>query len=232
MSKADLCAEFGVRHNKAVVPYYENREDRNRWAAEYLRTFSGESIVNIGGGGKRHLARHLGTDWTVHEIDMSGDCDTLLNLDHADRLPFDDNTFDTCCAFEVLEHLENLHFIADEMFRITRSSLLISLPNAAVATIRILRNQKTPVDPEVGGVYTKFYGLPLSVPEDRHRWWLTFEDIIRFFLHFEKTKRCRVEFLIPAPDTTLKRKLLRRILGERVFLTFFCTNVWIRIDKT
>ena len=44
------------------------------------------------------------------------------------------------------------------------------------------------------GVYSKFNGLPLDQPEDRHRWWFTFEVIIRYFIHFEAENACAMEF--------------------------------------
>ncbi len=113
----------------------------------------------------------------------------------------------------------------------SKSTILISLPNAAVEAIFILRNQKSRDDAVAHGVYSKFNGLPLEEPEDRHRWWLTFEDIIRYFIQFEAENACAVEFYIPQPDPTVKRKLFRLITGERIFLNFFCTNVWIKISK-
>ena len=231
MDSNNLIREFKLRHNTAIVPFYEDREDRNRWAASVVKTFSGDRLLNLGGGGKRHLGKHLAPKWNVHEVDITGDCDTKLNLDEIDRLPFEDNCFDTCCAFEVLEHLENFHLVFEEMYRVSNSTLFISLPNAAIGAYRILRNQSPPTDPLKNGVYQKFYGLPLHAPEDRHRWWLTFEDIVRYFVWFEEKESCKVEFYIPQPDATLKRKLFRFVLGERIFLNFLCSNVWIRIEK-
>ena len=231
MKSPDLLREFSKRLNEDVTPFYEDREGRNRWAASFVKTFPGREIINLGGGGKRHLGTHLGPDWQVHEIDIGGDCDTILNLDSVDRLPFEDGSFDTGCALEVLEHLESFHSTADELFRISRKTLLISLPNAAVEAFLILRNRRPYDDPASNGVYSKYFGLPLEVPDDRHRWWLTFEDIVRYFLYFEDRHACQVEFLIPKPDATLKRKLFRSLVGDRIFLNFFCTNVWIKVTK-
>lgn len=222
---------FQERHNKDVVPAYESREDRNRWASSVIRSYPGSRLLNLGGGGKRHLGKHLGAQWDVHEVDITGDCDTLLNLDEIDRLPFDDNSFDTSCAFEVLEHLEQFHLLVDEMFRVTRSTILLSLPNAFVEARQVLRNHRPYDNPLENGVYSKFYGLPLEKPGDRHRWWLTFEDIVRFFVHLESRRACRIEFYIPHLEPTTTRKIIRRLAGDRVFLNLFCSNVWIKLDK-
>jgi SAM-dependent methyltransferase len=231
MSELDLIEGFMRRYDRTLVPAYQDRDGRNRWAASYLRTLSGKTVLNLGGGGRRHLAKHLGAGWQVHELDVTGDCDTCLNLDQVERLPFADGAFDICCALEVLEHLDRLHLVAEEMFRVAKSTLLISLPNAAVEIAEILANRRYYTDPAENGVYSKFYGLPLAPPTDRHRWWLTFEDIVRYWLAYEERHACAVTFFIPNDEFSLKRKLLRRLCGERLYLTLCCSSVWVRLQK-
>lgn len=227
----NLLAEFEKHRNHALTPSYHDRDSRNLWAASLVRTLPGRTVLNIGGGGMRHLQNHLGKEWKVHEVDITGDCDTRLNLDSVDRLPFDDASFDTVCGFDVLEHLEHFHLIADEMFRVARSTVLWSLPNAATEMALIFKNTRDFPDPNNNGVYSKYYGLPLQTPEDRHRWWLTFDDIVRFCLHFATRKGCKLEFFIRDSEFSLKRSLFRRFAGERRFLTFFCPTVWIKLQK-
>jgi hypothetical protein len=227
----NLLAEFEKHRNRTLTPVYHDRESRNLWAASLVRTLPGRTVLNIGGGGKRHLQKHLGTDWKIHEVDITGDCDTKLNLDQIDRLPFDDASFDTVSGFDVLEHLEHFHLIADEMFRVARSTVLWSLPNAAIEVANIFSNVRPFPDPNENGVHSKYYGLPIRPPEDRHRWWLTFEDIIRFSLNFAASKGCKVEFFIPDDEFSLKRSLFRKLAGERRYLTFFCSTVWIKLQK-
>jgi hypothetical protein len=231
MKSVDLIAEFRKRYNKSATPEYQDREARNRWAAALVKGFPGNRILNLGGGGKRHLERHLGPQWQVHELDITGDCDTMLNLDTVDRLPFEDGAFDTCCGLDVLEHLEQFHLVANEMHRVARSTVLISLPNAAVEMPVIFRNVRSYNDVLENGVYSKYYGLPVAPPRDRHRWWLTFEDIVRFCLWFEEAKSCAIEFYVPDDEFSIKRSLFRLLAGERLYLNFFCSSVWIRIRK-
>jgi len=233
MSQADqnFVAAFERHRNRSLTPRYTDRDSRNRWAASLVRTLPGRTVLNIGGGGARHLQKYLGNEWTIHEVDITGDCDTLLNLDAVERLPFGDGEFDTCCGFDILEHLENFHLIADEMYRVTKSSLVLSLPNAATELTPILRNIREYQDPNENGVYSKFYGLPLKPSVDRHRWWLTFDDIIRFGVHFASMKGCKLEFFIPDDEFSLKRTLFRKLAGERRFLNFFCSTVWLKFSK-
>ena len=129
---SDLLQVFKDRRNERIDPYYLDRADRNRFAAEQLRGTGARRILNLGGGGRRHLQASLASPVTeVYEIDVQGDCDLKVNLDTLQRLPFDDASFDVVCAFDVLEHLENFHLLNDEMFRVARDYVLISLPNSA-----------------------------------------------------------------------------------------------------
>ncbi|HTU65154.1 MAG TPA: methyltransferase domain-containing protein [Steroidobacteraceae bacterium] len=227
----DQIALFKRHRNTALTPRYHDRDSRNAWAASLVRDLPGRAVLNIGGGGQRHLQKHLGGDWRIHEVDIAGDCDTKLNLDQVDRLPFADGEYDTVCGFDVLEHLEHFHFIASEMYRVARTSLLWSLPNAGTEAAGILRNVRDYPDPAQNGVYSKYYGLPLAPPEDRHRWWLSFDDIIRYADAFARQRQARLEFFIPDDEFSLKRSLFRALAGERRYLNFFCSTVWIRFTK-
>ncbi len=46
-------------------------------------------------------------------------------------LPYQDNSFDTVVAFEVLEHLSDVNSALREMFRISRKNVIISVPNCS-----------------------------------------------------------------------------------------------------
>ena len=60
---------------------------------------------------------------------------------------------------------------------------------------------------------------------------LTFEDIVRYGLWYEKTHACTVRFFIPNDEFSLKRRVFRRLCGERMYLTLFCSSVWIHMQK-
>ena len=53
-------------------------------------------------------------------------------------------------------------------------------------------NKKRDNDEE--GYYFKFYGLPIKIPKDRHRWFLTVKDIEFFFEYLAKEKNLKVSF--------------------------------------
>ena len=81
---------------------------------------------------------------------------------------------------DVLEHLENFHFMLDEMVRCSDKFVLVSLPNSAAEIPQIILNGDKMKKVSNQGYYSKYYGLPLKRELDRHRYWLYTQDIIRF----------------------------------------------------
>lgn len=228
----DLYNFFRAKRNDLVSPIYYDREGRNQFAAKEIHKLSNISkILNIGGGGKRHLKSALNlSSIEVTEIDIQGDCDIKADLDKIKQLPFQDGEFDLACAFDVLEHLENFHLMNDELLRVSKQFVLISLPNSASEFYcGPLRNKYINRDVDNEGCYSIFYGLPLSKPIDRHRWWIYFLDIIRYYYAFSDKHGVQVEFWTEKEN--LRKKLFRYVFGEHLCLTLFCPNVWILIKK-
>lgn len=227
---ANLLEEFNKRRNSQIDATYDGREDRNRFASTLFHSKDSITILNIGGGGKRHLEKYLKCNCSVHELDLAGDCDTFLNLDCIEKLPFGDSSFDTCCAFDVLEHLENIHLIIDELYRVSKTDVIISLPNAAAEIINNVLRNRPQKRPDINrGTYSKYYGLPIVKPVDRHRWWIYFFDVVRFFLWFEKNHKCIVEFFVPTQS--VMGFLAKTLLGDHIYYTFFCPHIWVKITK-
>ena len=229
---SDLQKVFEKHHNKLVNPTYVDRQDRNRFAAEQLKSTKITRILNIGGGGARHLQATLANnEIEVFEIDITGECDLKVNLDELSALPFEDNSFDVVCGFDVLEHLENFHLLNEEMLSVAKDYVLISLPNSATEILMgdPLRNRPQKKPDLDRGVFSKFNGLPLAKPSDRHRWWIYFGDIIRFYFYFSLKKSVVLEFWIPQLNT--KKRLFKAIFGSHIYHNFFCPFVWIKLSK-
>ena len=228
--KANLADEFDKRHDRTIDATYDGREERNVFAAKLIGSKGPCRVLNIGGGGERHLEKHLGQKYEVYEIDLAGDCDALINLDEINSLPFKDEEFDIVCAFDVLEHLENFHLILDEIFRVAKKEVLVSLPNSAYEIIpNVVRNRPQKRPDEDRGTYSKYYGLPLVSPRDRHRWWLYFGDIIRYFVWFECGKSCSINFY--TPKLSISQKLVSLVLGKHIYYSFFVPHFWMSIKK-
>jgi SAM-dependent methyltransferase len=227
----DLLRVFEDHRNAAVNPSYVSRADRNRFAASQLLAKPVKRILNLGGGGARHLQASLSSaETSVYEIDIQGECDLQVNLDTLPRLPFEDDAFDVACAFDVLEHLENFHLLNEEMFRVARDYVLIALPNsAAEICYDVLRNRPQSKPDLDRGVFSYFYGLPIQPPSDRHRWWIYFHDIVRFYYHFSLIRGASLEFWTPKPS--LKSRIFRALFGSHIYHLFFCPYVWIKLSK-
>lgn len=206
---------------------YSSRDERNIFALSVIQSLSRHgSVLNVGSGGKRHLYNLLPKEsYSCFDIDMCGDCDQLLNLDAIEKLPFKDNCFDIVICLDVLEHLENIHHIHEELLRVSSGFVIISLPLGTYEFKNYLGTSFSfSVDKRRGAV-TKYYGLPLEKPVDRHRWWISFDDIINFY--FRKSSSYHVlKLLLPWPPNFIY-KLLKIILPFRTYHNLFVPHIWL-----
>jgi len=226
--------EFLENYDSTSYPTYGSREERNQFAARYIHREIGPGgrALNMGGGGKRFLGKYLGEQWSVTELDITGDVDFKIDLDQIDQLPFEDAQFDLVCAFDVLEHIENIHSITEDMIRVSGKYVLMSLPNSLRDVMSIFKDKRVDIEKrDVRGVYSKYYGLPLTAPQDRHRWWLTIEDIAEYFLVMSKRKSFSVVFFSTLQNSFPKR-VLRMILGDRLFFNIFLPELWILLRRS
>lgn len=229
--RCDLMQVFKAHHNPGIDPYYVDRADRNRFAAGQVQSTPVKRILNIGGGGARHLQASLANQkMEVYEVDIQGDCDLKVDLDTLPNLPFETGSFDAVCAFDVLEHLEKFHLVNEEMFRVANDYVLISLPNsAAEIAFDFLGNRPQKHGDLDRGTFSKYYGLPLRPPSDRHRWWMYFHDIVRYYYCFSLQHGASLEFW--TPRLSVKKRLFKALFGAHLCNSLFCPLVWIKLSK-
>jgi hypothetical protein len=104
-------------------------------------------------------------------VDILPTADYIVDLDKQ-NLPFADRSYDTVVCTDVLEHLERCHAVFDELCRVAAHHIIVSLPNP----LRVL----------LMGLYegsagrSKFYGLPVDPPADRHRWFFGRDEAAAF----------------------------------------------------
>ena len=96
----------------------------------------------------------------------------VLKVNLNDRLPFDDNSFDIVACLDVLEHLDNPHQALQELMRVAKYSVFISLPNMHHIIFRL----RFFLGIGISGKY-KFPVIPVI---DRHRWVMSYTEGVEF----------------------------------------------------
>jgi len=218
---------------------YFSRQERSRFIADRFGGYINGSVLNLGGGGEKSLLQYVDIEKYI-EVDIVGKPDLYFNLDSNYMIPFRDNSFDLVICSDVLEHLENLHRVFDEILRVSCRYVVISLPNSMSVFYRYLRGKKyLPHDDtrsgDFFGMYSKFYGLPLYKPLDRHRWFFSYADAKYFINNYQSSVGYDVvdEFsvglnsLFPTAPFWSKVPLLR----SDGFNNLFATAYWCLLKK-
>ncbi len=203
--------------------HFAQRADRSRYIAERFGAALGPSLLDV--GCDRALLRDLLPLERYVGIDVGGTPDITLNLETIDRLPFDDAAFEAVVCSDVLEHLDNLHFVFGELVRVARRHLLISLPNNWC-------NARRPIERGKGKM--AHYGLPAEPPADRHKWFFGFTEA-REFLEAQAARHgLEIETMIAneKPKSAFVRSLRKlRWPGER-YLNRYAHTLWVLYRKT
>ncbi len=110
-------------------------------AHEVLETFGsalGESTLDVGAGSNAVIFRQaLGGRYQSLDFSKSYKLETRQQeeaLEHrydleGRPLPFADGQFETVICLDALEHVDDIHLLYDELFRVAGRSVIISLPN-------------------------------------------------------------------------------------------------------
>ena len=88
--------------------------------------------VGVGIGLCGLVLTHYYDNINYESIDINPDLNPT-HLGSVLKMPFADNSFDTVCCFQVLEHLpfENFEEGLKEIFRVAKNAVVLSLPNAS-----------------------------------------------------------------------------------------------------
>lgn len=217
---------------------YNSRKTRHQYIVDTYSPLLTGCVLNIGGGGQKHLLSYCTPQHYV-ELDISGTPDILFDLDSGQPIPFANDSFDSVICTDVLEHLENFHFILSEILRVSRTHVIISLPNSTDQFRNYLFRTKyyRSLHDHRHVSFTKFYGLPLTPPSDRHRWFFSYTEASSFFHHNPLAKLYSIsseDGLIYEPGFTVSN-LLRRILSlfipKPIFLDHFARSYWVCLKK-
>lgn len=139
----------------------------------YHSFLEGRSILDVGAD-RCHLRDLLDDRATYWGIGLGGTPDQQVDLE-AGPIPFGDRAYDTVVCLDVLEHLANPHETFDELCRVAREHVIVSLPNPwadAYKALRVGRYRET--------LAIKYYGLPATPPGDRHKWFFSASEARSF----------------------------------------------------
>ena len=118
------------------------------------------TILDIGCRDKI-LKKYLNENVIYQGIDFEESYEVIAhNLEEG--IPFPDNSFDIVFALDILEHVENIHFLFSEILRVSKKEAIIALPNMSYWKFR-LRYLK-------GKDISDKYVMPTKKILDRHRW--------------------------------------------------------------
>jgi SAM-dependent methyltransferase len=154
---------------------YNNRQEKANYVVDkYKEILSKGRVLDVGADSMhlKPLLSPLGVDYVG--IGYGKGIDQSVNLETV-PFPFDRDSFDVVLCLDVLEHLENIHEVFDELCRISKIYIIISLPNPAAIAFNMFFKGDYSSD-----VSMKFYGLPNDKPNDRHRWFFTEKESINF----------------------------------------------------
>lgn len=215
-----------MKFNKA--PYF-TREGRNKFIYDTFKECMSKSILNVGGGGERYLLQHLDKETRHFEIDKFGNPDMIFDLEKDDLNQFKTNEFETVICTDVLEHIDNFHEVFDHIIRISNKNVIISLPNCYKVFFAGLKNPKA----------LKHYGLPISSPSHRHKWFFSYTDIENFFKENQKTKSYKLDLIIPLGLDYKKSflieilfSILKLFIKKDLYNNIRVSTAWIKISTS
>ncbi|MFA5779763.1 MAG: class I SAM-dependent methyltransferase [Elusimicrobiota bacterium] len=202
---------------------FKNRAARSGYIRDRFSHLLAGKILDV--GCDMAVLKKLLPDAEYTGVDIAGAPDIKLDLESIDKLPFNDGTFDCVICSDVLEHLDNLHHIFDELVRVAKNHIIISLPNNWV-------NARLPISRGKGSF--GHYGLPAVPPPDRHKWFFGLSEAINFIKKKSETSAVTVAemYINEKPRPVLLRSALKLMNASRErYLNRYAHTVWFVLKK-
>ena len=152
---------------------YTDRETKAKYVFLKYGPLLKGNILDVGAD-NCFLKDHLPEGTHYLGIGLGGTVDREVNLEK-EGVPFEDNSFDCVLCLDVLEHLDNIHEVFDHLCRVTAKYLIISLPDAWSDFYQMLCH-----GPYDRNKPMKFYNLLPDPPEDRHKWFFSADEAVKF----------------------------------------------------
>lgn len=105
----------------------------NPYRAAAIRKYVGNSLLDVGCGNGAYVYEFSNSKLVkgvdIHKYDEWSSSPNYFDVASADCLPYDDNSFDTVCCFEVLEHVKEPDMVLSELYRVCQKNIILSVPN-------------------------------------------------------------------------------------------------------
>jgi len=209
-------------HLQTEYIHFPSREARSRYVAKRFQTYLSDSLLDVGCFEAPLRDILEGVEYTG--IDVAGKPDIRLNLENCTRLTFATGAFHCVLCIDVLEHLDNMHAIFDEIIRVAKHYIIISLPNC-------WRHARRPI--ERGRGTFAHYGLPVDPPMDRHKWFFNYTQAREFLERQSQKNFLRiVEMFATEKPKPWPARAFRKIIyqGER-YRNRYTQTVWAVYEK-
>jgi SAM-dependent methyltransferase len=164
---------------------FRNRIDRPAFLGQRFREYLNSTVLDI--GCDEAVLRKLIGPRKYAGVGMTPESDFKVNLEQEGKLPFADCSWDTVLCLDVLEHLDNLYELVEEIFRVARHYVILSLPNCWSQARRSLAKGKDSIWQ---------YGLPATKPQDRHKWFFNTEEAWSFLTDLPKHRNAEIVEII------------------------------------
>ena len=123
-----------------------------------------KTVVDVGSRSRELETALAGVAAHYTGVDIDPSAEIVADL--GDRLPFDDHFAQVVVALDVLEHTDDIHHSFAELCRVASEHVVVALPNVYVIECRIA---------VMRGEWLSKYGLPIDKPDDRHRWFFSYD---------------------------------------------------------
>lgn len=117
---------MSIKNTYYSRPVNPHREDA-------VKKFSGNNVLDVGCGNGSYVYRFmrekniLGVDY--QSFDSWKHAPEHFSISDALNINFNDGSFDTVLAFEVLEHIKDYDAALKEMYRVCRNNIIVTVPN-------------------------------------------------------------------------------------------------------
>jgi hypothetical protein len=210
---------------------YVNRQQKFAYVWDKYSSILTNSILDVGAD-ERHLKKYLADETTYWGVGLGGSPDQAVDLEQG-HLPFEDNSYDCVLCLDVLEHLASAHQVFDELCRVSRKYVIISLPNSWRSLLL-----SALFEPSKNGIQLKYYGIPVESPVDRHKWFMSYQEAADFVqgrasLNQLKTVQIDDHNALGAGKKAILRLFLNLILrfDQRKIDLFMKGTMWAVIEK-